>query len=66
MREVEAKVLAAAAKGRYLRIALQAPDFNCAPGQFLQVRCGGSVYSLMPRPISIQRVGRAPSFCLWK
>lgn len=59
MEEVKAKVIANdAVAEEYIRLVLAAPSIaaEAVPGQFVQVNCGGSVYSLMPRPISIHQV----------
>lgn len=59
MKEVKAEVIAVEAVAQdFVRIVFAAPEITASskPGQFIHINCGRSVYSLMPRPISIHRV----------
>ncbi|MGI6630341.1 MAG: dihydroorotate dehydrogenase electron transfer subunit [Bacillota bacterium] len=42
----------------FARITIDAPEIaeTCKPGQFVHIRCGQGVYSLMRRPISVYQV----------
>ncbi|ATW27171.1 dihydroorotate dehydrogenase electron transfer subunit [Candidatus Formimonas warabiya] len=59
MKESYAKVIYNETVGAgFAKICLEVPEIArlCQPGQFVHVNCGGGVYSLMRRPLSIHQI----------